>query len=65
MMGALTSDRPIMTIADGNPGLAFVKGGLFVASGVEMPKPGLEIFWKRAEKWEKPVEGALVKQGFE
>lgn len=65
MIGALTSDRPIMTIADENPGLAFVKGGLFVASGIEMPKPGLDIFWKRAEKWEKPVEGALVKQGFE
>ena len=54
-----------MTIVDENPGLAFVKGGLFVASGIEMPKPGLDIFWKRAEKWEKPVEGALVKQGFE
>lgn len=38
MIGALTSDRPIMTIADENPGLAFVKGGLFVASGIEMPK---------------------------
>ena len=45
-----------MTIADENPKLAFVKGGLFVASGIGMPKPGLDIFWKRAERWEKPVE---------
>jgi len=47
----------IMTIVTENPETAFLKGGLFAKSGVDLPPPGLQQFWRRAEKWEKPVEG--------
>lgn len=49
-----------MTVVDGAPDSAFVKGGLFAKSGVELPPAVVEQFWRNAEKWEKPVEGAQV-----
>jgi hypothetical protein len=46
-----------MTIVSENPQIAFLKGGLFAKSGVDLPPPGKQQFWRRAEKWEKPLEG--------
>lgn len=49
--------RPIMTISTGRPDNAYVKGGLFRKSGVDLPKPVAQIFMQRKEKWEEPLEG--------
>ena len=46
-----------MTIVKQHPETAFLKGGLFAQFGVDLPPPGREQFWRRAEKWEKPHEG--------
>jgi hypothetical protein len=45
-----------MSIVSEHSEVAFLKGGLFAASGVDLPPPGRHVFWRRAEKWEeKPV----------
>jgi hypothetical protein len=46
-----------MTTIVEKPETAFVKGGLFRKSGVELPKPVAQVFMQRAEKWEVPLEG--------
>ncbi|KFZ09547.1 hypothetical protein V502_08674 [Pseudogymnoascus sp. VKM F-4520 (FW-2644)] len=48
---------PIMTITTEQPDNAYVKGGLFRKSGVDLPKPVVQIFMQRKEKWEEPLEG--------
>jgi hypothetical protein len=50
----------IMTVVKERPEIAFLKGGLFVKFGVDLPAPGREQFWRRAEKWEKPHEGVAT-----
>lgn len=52
--------RPIMTIVDEHPENAFLKGGLFRKSGVELPRPVAEIFRQRAGDWEVPLEGVAL-----
>ena len=52
-------NRAIYSVTEKEPEVAYVKGGLF-AKGVGLPKPAVETFWRRAEKWEVPVEGAQV-----
>lgn len=42
------------------PDVAFLKGGLFVASGLALPPIGRHVYWRRAEKWEVPGEGVEV-----
>ncbi|KAH9213994.1 Mss4-like protein [Leptodontidium sp. 2 PMI_412] len=49
----------VYSVVEKEPEVAYVKGGLF-AKGVGLPKPAVETFWRRAEKWEVPVEGAQV-----
>ena len=44
-------ERPEMTI---------VKSGALAKSGFALPPPVREQFWRRAEVWEKPFEGAAV-----
>ncbi|KAF8864202.1 hypothetical protein BDZ45DRAFT_797701 [Acephala macrosclerotiorum] len=51
---------PIMTIVTEHPQRAFLKGGLFAKFGFDLPAPGREQFWRRAEKWEKPREGVSL-----
>ncbi|KFX94378.1 hypothetical protein V490_04377 [Pseudogymnoascus sp. VKM F-3557] len=51
---------PIMTIVDEHPENAFLKGGLFRKSGVELPRPVAEIFRQRAGDWEVPLEGVAL-----
>jgi hypothetical protein len=46
-----------MSIMDLNPTIAFVKGGLFKKFGVDLPKPGLQLWIIRAEPWETLMEG--------
>ena len=46
-----------MSIVSEIPDMAFLKGGLFVKSDIELPSPGRQVFMARAEKWEKPYEG--------
>ena len=31
---------------------AYLKGGIFVKTGVELPKAVVDAFWARKEKWE-------------
>ncbi|GAA6000910.1 uncharacterized protein JCM10292_006486 [Rhodotorula paludigena] len=47
---------PIMTVVAGPEESAFLKGGLFPSGS--LPSPKQELFTKRAEKWEKPIDGA-------
>jgi hypothetical protein len=47
----------IMSVVTEHPEISFLKGGLFVKSGVDLPRPGRQQFWRRAEKWEVPLEG--------
>jgi hypothetical protein len=49
-----------MSIVQEVPETAFVKGGLFAKTGVELPPPGYEVWWKKREKWELPAVGAVV-----
>jgi hypothetical protein len=49
-----------MSIVQQAPDTAFVKAGLFAKVGVELPAPGIEIYWNRREKWESPAKGAKV-----
>ncbi|OBT97945.1 hypothetical protein VE01_03881 [Pseudogymnoascus verrucosus] len=48
---------PIMTTVVEKPETAYVKGGLFRKSGVELPKPAAQIYMLRAGEWEVPLEG--------
>ncbi|KAE9379161.1 hypothetical protein N431DRAFT_397262 [Stipitochalara longipes BDJ] len=67
-MSGNTADRhfcsdcgsPIMTIIRQRPEISVLKGGLFAKFGVDLPPPGREQFWRRAEKWEKPHEGVAT-----
>ena len=52
-------NRAVYSVTEKEPEVAYIKGGLF-AKGVGLPKPAVETFWRRAEKWEVPVEGAQV-----
>ncbi|KAH7311004.1 Mss4-like protein [Rhexocercosporidium sp. MPI-PUGE-AT-0058] len=49
----------VYSVTEKEPEVAYVKGGLF-AKGVGLPKPAVETFWRRAEKWEVSVEGAQI-----
>jgi hypothetical protein len=46
-----------MSIMEMNPTIAFVKGGLFRSSGVDLPRPGLQLWVRRAEPWEVLLDG--------
>lgn len=46
-----------MSIVSEIPEIAYVKGGLFCKFGVDLPKPALQLFMQRREKWEEPLEG--------
>jgi hypothetical protein len=54
------SQRAIMSIAAINPDIVFLKSGVFAKLGVPLPAPGLQLWWRRAEKWEHPVEGVKL-----
>jgi hypothetical protein len=56
----LTFRSPIMTVIRQRPEISVLKGGLFAKFGVDLPAPGREQFWRRAEKWEKPHEGVTT-----
>lgn len=46
--------------------MTYINVGPFAKSGFALPFPVLEQFWRRAESWEKPVEGVtLVDEAFE
>ena len=48
---------PVMSVLEIQPGTAFVKGGLFRKFGIDLPKPGLALWWRRHEAWETDIEG--------
>jgi len=60
--------RPIMSKVPSMTQVAFVKSGLlfkvFAKEGKTLPAPGIEVYWKRAEAWEKPF-GCKLTQWFE
>jgi hypothetical protein len=41
-----------MSIMDAQPMTAFMKGGLFRKHGVDLPRPGLQLWTRRREPWE-------------
>jgi len=47
----------IMSIMDINPAIAFIKGGLFRSFGVDLPRPTLQLWVRRAEPWEVLLDG--------
>ncbi len=58
MMGLNHSHSAILSTAEVEEHkTAYVKGGQFAKNGVELPAPGVEIFWHRREKWEEPTKG--------
>jgi hypothetical protein len=46
-----------MSIMDISPTTAFMKGGLFKSFGFELPRPGLQLWVRRAEPWEVLLDG--------
>jgi hypothetical protein len=46
-----------MSVMDLNPTIAFVKGGLFRSFGVDLPRPGLQLWVRRVESWEVLLDG--------
>jgi len=62
----LTSCSAIMSRVKEHPEMTYINVGPFAKSGFALPFPVLEQFWRRAESWEKPVEGVtLVDEAFE
>jgi len=59
-MGKANGDRAIMSVVVENPDLAYVKGGMFAKTGVELPVAGAHVWWRRKEKWEVAEEGVRV-----
>ncbi|KAH7360567.1 Mss4-like protein [Rhexocercosporidium sp. MPI-PUGE-AT-0058] len=49
----------IMSVVTVRPEKSFLKGGLFVKSGVSLPAPGREQFWRRSERWEVAHPGLV------
>jgi len=49
-----------MSIGEENPNQAYLKGGLFVKTGAELPKAVVDVFWRRREKWEGSLTGEMV-----
>jgi hypothetical protein len=46
-----------------DPGAAYVKGGLFRKMGVDLPSPGVQIWHKNHERWERElVDGVQMKE---
>jgi hypothetical protein len=50
----------IKTVIRERPQISVLKGGLFAKFEIDLPAPGREQFWRRAEKWEKPHEGVAT-----
>jgi hypothetical protein len=46
-----------MSVMELSPTIAFVKGGLFRSFGLDLPKPTLQLWVRRAEPWEVLLEG--------
>lgn len=46
-----------MSIMDVKPMIAFMKGGLFRKNGVDLPRPGLQLWIRRREPWEVLLHG--------
>ncbi|KAH7418244.1 Mss4-like protein [Cadophora sp. MPI-SDFR-AT-0126] len=49
----------IMSVVAIRPEKSILKGGLFVKSGVGIPAPGREQFWRRSERWEYGHPGLM------
>ncbi|CZS95759.1 uncharacterized protein RCO7_08754 [Rhynchosporium graminicola] len=49
----------IMSVVTVRPQQSILKGGLFVESGVALPAPGREQFWRRSERWELAHPGLM------
>ena len=56
----LTLSSTIMSRVKEHPERTFLKAGPFAKSGFALPPPVHEQFWRRAEAWEKPVEGLTL-----
>lgn len=54
--------RPIFSDLENTPGIAFVKGGLFCASGFDLPPPRAQLFWRNHEDWETSIEGVALQE---
>jgi hypothetical protein len=46
-----------MSIISEYPKNVYVKGGLFRKFGVDLPRPGVQLFMRRRENWEVEIEG--------
>ncbi|KAE8366899.1 Mss4-like protein [Aspergillus caelatus] len=55
-----TCGSAIMSVVSEDPSVAYVKTGLLAKSGVAAPPPGIEVWWRRAEAWEKPFAGCNI-----
>ncbi|KZP31103.1 hypothetical protein FIBSPDRAFT_926153 [Athelia psychrophila] len=53
---------PIFSDLENTPGIAFVKGGLFCASGFDLPPPRAQLFWRNHEDWETSIEGVALQE---
>jgi hypothetical protein len=54
---------PVFSILEVDPGAAYVKGGLFRKMGVDLPSPGVQIWHKNHERWERElVDGVQMKE---
>ncbi|KAK6835678.1 hypothetical protein RU639_001984 [Aspergillus parasiticus] len=51
-----TCGSAIMSVVSEDSSKAYVKTGLLAKSGVATPPPKVEVWWRRAEAWEKPLE---------
>lgn len=49
-----------MSVGEENPEQAYLKGGLFVKTGVELPKAVVDVFWRRREEWEESLTRECV-----
>lgn len=54
--------RPIFSDLENNPGVLFVKGGVFCASGFGVPPPRVQMFWNNHEEWETSMEGIAIQE---
>lgn len=51
---SINGHRAVMSIVTEDPDVAYVKTGVLAKSGMDLPPPRVQAWWRRAEAFEKP-----------
>lgn len=51
---SINEQSAIMSVVSEDPSVAYVKTGVLAKSGMDLPPPKVQAWWRRAEVFEKP-----------